>query len=496
MLSRRFVLLVMFVTHSATAGADPAPPAGTVPSAPPAAPEGAPPREAAEAHVEAHDEPPIDMSPAATAARLQKLEDENQELREELELLKEDHTYAEDRIQKLSAVSAKLTGFLDVGFFHVGGDGSGIRNDTGHLVFPEYGAQGIPDSWVFLGDPLSTMVNARGEPATTRESRAITFDGIRSKGPTFLVNTLNVGLFAEIGKNMVFTSKLDVVPRGRDVADPDGLFLGDYLDMRLAYVEYRIERSKMKVDLFVGKFDSVIGFEYRSQEAPSRIEVTPSLICRYTCGFPIGVKARFRWFDDALVLNAAVTNGSQFSEGFAFYNEIDTNQLKTVSGRASIRFPFLRELELGVSGAIGAQDNQPDDGVHQWLYNIDLHLHRQNLVLRGEFIQGRAKGSTEEGQRARCGLAPCLEFKGAYGLAGYRLTNIVMPYVRVDWREAIHQSGASFVYISHTLRGTTGVRFTVNENLIIKAEYNVNRELGRVPGFPNDVFTSSLVVKY
>jgi hypothetical protein len=93
-------------------------------------------------------------------------------------------------------------------------------------------------------------------------------------------------------------------------------------------------------------------------------------------------------------------------------------------------------------------------------------------------------------------VVPCLQFKGAYGLVGYRVTNIVMPYVRVDWRDALHRNGASFVYISELGRLTSGIRLNLTPNLIVKAEYTLNRELGRIPQFNNDVFTSALVVTY
>jgi hypothetical protein len=289
------------------------------------------------------------------------------------------------------------------------------------------------------------------------------------------------------------TAKIDFVPRGRDVSDPDGVFMGDFVDIRLAYVEHRLADDR--VSLFAGKFDSVVGFEYRSQEAPSRIEVTPSLICRYTCGYPIGLKARVQLLDKHLVMNAAVTNGSHFTEGFAFQNEIDRNHFKTGAARLSYSVPFVKELEIGVSGLFGAQDNQPANDTRQWMYGIDAHYHRDDLVIRGEYVQGRANGETEPGGPA-CDLAPCLTFKGAYGLVGYRVTNVIMPYVRVDWRDALHRSGASFVYISELIRATPGVRLTISEHLIVKAEYTVNRELGRIPQFANDVFTTSLVVKY
>jgi hypothetical protein len=461
----------------------------TPPEAPPAAPESEPPKPPAPEPKSPEPKSNIDL-------RLQDLERQNQELRDEVEVLKDDQRFVEERVAALAPVAAKLSGYLDVGFFSVAGDGAGIRSDIGYHYFPEYDVPGgVPASWVFMGDPLSTMVNSRGDPATTGESRAITFDGIKAHKSTFLVNTLNVALFSEVGKNAIVTAKFDVLPRGRDVSQP-GVALGDYIDMRLGYLEYRMAHKRMKLSLFVGKFDSVLGFEYRSQEAPTRIEVTPSLICRYTCGYPIGVKARASLFDEAIVLNVAVTNGSHSSEGFPFHDEIDSNQFKTIAGRLSYRLPFGHDFEVGVSGMVGAQDGQPDDNLYEWMYGVDVHFHRNDFVFRAEFVQGHAPGKTDLGSPTHCDLAPCLSFKGAYGLVGYRLTNIIMPYVRVDWRDALHESGASFVYISKLWRETSGIRFALNERMTLKAEYTVNRELGRLPQIANDVFTSSLVVTY
>jgi hypothetical protein len=160
----------------------------------------------------------------------------------------------------------------------------------------------------------------------------------------------------------------------------------------------------------------------------------------------------------------------------------------------------VRGLELGVSGSYGAQDLQSNDDTRQWMYGVDFHYHRHDLVLRGEFVQGRAKGETGEplpGEPVKpCDVTACLEFKGAYGLVGYRLTNVLMPYVRVDWRDALHRKGASFVYISELGRLTPGIRLSLTQNLLLKAEYTFNRELGSIRQFDNDVFTSSLVVTY
>jgi hypothetical protein len=68
--------------------------------------------------------------------------------------------------------------------------------------------------------------------------------------------------------------------------------------------------------------------------------------------------------------------------------------------------------------------------------------------------------------------------------------------VRADWRNAEHENGTSFVYISKLVRGTGGLRLELGTHVIVKAEYTVNREIGGIPQFHNDVFASALVVKY
>jgi hypothetical protein len=80
-------------------------------------------------------------------------------------------------------------------------------------------------------------------------------------------------------------------------------------------------------------------------------------------------------------------------------------------------------------------------------------------------------------------------------MLGVRATNWLIPYARVDWRQAVHLDGRSFVYNSNSMRVTPGLRFEIGAHVIIKAEYSVNLELGRLMRFRNDVFTSSLVAR-
>ncbi len=472
----------------------PAAPAASAPVAAPATPAtpAAPPPSSAA----------TDASPAAPAApasdverRLRDLEESNRKLREQVDRMEEDHRYTEERLQQLMPVKSLITGYVDFGFFYVQGNGSGIRPDTGHVYFPQY--QGAPDTWTFMGDPLATAINSRGDVPDTGGSRAIAFNPIGNGGvPSFIVNNVNFNLFKAIGDDLTIQSSIDFIPRNRDISDPSGIDLGDYFDLKTAYAEWMLPTHGWAMSLYAGKFDSTVGIEYRTQESPDRIGVAPSLICRYTCGHPLGLKARARFFDEKLVFAAAVTNGSNFIEGFPFSDEIDVNAMKTFSGRLSYRIPLAgRGFELGASGAWGAQDFQTSDSVIQYHVGADLHLAFHELDVQAEFVTGKAEGLTEPGQPP-CNVAPCLRYKGAYGQIGYRLTNWLMPYARVDGRDALHQSGANFTYISQLMRVTAGLHTEFGPAILAKAEYTVIRELGGIPQFPDNVFTSSLVMKF
>jgi hypothetical protein len=422
----------------------------------------------------------------APAPDLRPLQDEQQRQSERLDALE-------------SHLSGRLTGYLDFGFFAVQGDGSGIRPDTGHKYFPEYaGPMGVPDTWVFLGDPLSTAVNARGEPADTGPSRAIAFDAVDSRGkPSFIVNALNVALFAGLGPDLTVNGLVDFVPRSRNISVKNDSGVGDFLDVKLAYAEYVLPLERADVRLYAGKIDSTVGIEYRSQESPDRIGVTPSLICRYTCGRPLGLKVRARLPEDLVAVAVSVTNGSHFVETFPFHDEIDSNQGKTVAGRLSFRLPVgeLGAVEVGGSGAYGAQDQQERGGVRQWHLGADLHAELRHLDVRAEYVQGRAPGASDD-SGVDCSAAPCLKYKGAYGQLALRVSNAFVPYARVDWRDARHRDGASYVYESQLMRTTGGLRLELGTSAIVKAEYTWNRELGPLPQIPDDVFTSALVIKY
>lgn len=434
-------------------------------------------------------ETPAEAPATPTAEeRMNALEERIADLEEQLARQKASTETVELKQSWFEKLSLHLSGYLDVGFFTVQGNGSGVRKDLSRTA-PQFGD--ILSSWVLVGDPLSTAINSRGDVADVGDSRAITFDPIRSGGrPSFIVNALNLGFRGSVGDEVSLTALVDFVPRDRAVTNTA---FGDFFDLKLAFLEWRRSFELGELAVYAGKVDSLQGIEYRQQEAPDRLTVTPSLICRYTCGRPTGLKAKGLFFDRLLEVALAVTNGSSVTELFPFSNETDFNRWKTVSGRVLLRLPVALGLELSVSGAIGPQDRQTDDAVMQWHVGGAARFTWRGLVTQAEYVMGRANGKTTAD--VQCDAAACLEYKGAYGLVGYKLFQSLTPYVRVDWRMATMRLGREYAYASNVLRATLGAQYEPVLRVAVKAEYTFNREVSGFE-FPDDVFTTSLVVKF
>jgi hypothetical protein len=423
---------------------------------------------------------------ASVEKRLEMLEDELRTTKAQVQSLQLKQSW-------LSHASLTFSGYLDFGFFFVGGDGSGVRTDLRGDV-TKYKGQ-LLSSWVLVGDPLSTTINSRGDVADTGASRAIRFDPIKSGGrPTFIVNAVNLSMLGALSKDITFVGSIDFLIRDRNISNPSAS-IGDYFDLKVAYGRYQHAFDWGHIDVYAGKIESVLGVEYRAQDSDTRMTVTPSLICRYTCGRPVGLRANGYFFDDTLMASVSVTNGSNVIDGFPFSNDaVDFNRFKTVSGKLAVKLPVGRGLELGISGAYGPQDRQPDDSVEQWHYGFHALLNVGDFDAAAEFVTGRALGSAG-GQSVPCSAAACLFYRGAYGLVGWHATPWLQPYVRLDWRAAEHRFGDVYAYESYVVRGTVGVKVTPIPHVIVKAEYTVIDETWPYD-FDDNVFTSSLVLTF
>ena len=299
---------------------------------------------------------------------------------------------------KTLAPANYISAWVDVGAFAVQGNGAGTRSDINHVYFPYY-ARHVPGVWTFMGDPLATMINADGEPADSGLSREDPNDQLHSGGrPTMIVNSLGLAIGRSIDHGVSLKSLVELLPR------PDH----DVLDIELAEIEYRPTADwahPYDIVLSAGKIESVLGIEYRAQDAPNRIEVTPSLLWRYTSARNVGVSARLNQ-GHARSVSLAVTDGDNFEPSIELNTALLDAMLHARSGAALYLqwiFPFGAEgLELGISGAYGRQDGQTSDKAHQWHYGFDAHLRSFHGVdVTAEYVQGRQRGSDNRA------AAPC-----------------------------------------------------------------------------------------
>jgi len=392
-------------------------------------------------------------------------------------------------------------GYVDLGFFVPQGTGVGVIQDVGpNRAFPQYANQ---YSWVFLGDLLAPAVNSRGEPVSLGNLPGVNrFDSIDSTGaPSFIVNEVNLRLDAAVARNALATASVDFIPRsGREFS------LGDFMEVDLAQLEW-MPTASGRTSIFVGKFESVVGIEYRERKSTERFGVTPSLIARYTTGTPIGIKVRSKLGDEErVVIAAAVTNGSSTTEQFHFYDEIDSNAGKTLSGRVSVRpLPagVPADVEVGLSGAWGPQDHALDSTHYLWFAGVDLLAHVGALDVKAQFLKGAAPGQLgppADPNHQPYGLK--LHY-GGYVELNWMATPLFGFLARGEVRnadvwlgDAGSPTGGERLYITRAWRATFGVRVVANQHIAAKAEYLHNGEYGGIPQIPDDVFTTSLVLSY
>jgi hypothetical protein len=305
------------------------------------------------------------------------------------------------------------------------------------------------------------------------------------------VNEVNLtGTYAFTPRLGLLTS-LNFVPRtGSDFA------LGDFFDLDLAQLEWVITDDG-KTSLFVGKIDSAFGVEYRFRKAAQRFGITPSLIARYTTGTPLGLKARSTIFDGWLTFAAALTNGSSTIEMFEFYNETDTNNGKTVSGRGSLNIPlqlfsslFTAPLEIGVSFEVGPQDRAYDSSDLLWFFGTDLLYEGAGFIVKGQWMRGFSPG------RATDNVFALSLHGGGFLEVDWMVLGPFGVLGRAEYRDALVTLGMQRAYLTKSWRATVGARFEILPQIVLKAEYLRNGQYGEVPSIASDVFTSSLVMSF
>jgi hypothetical protein len=410
-----------------------------------------------------------------------------------------------------------ITGYIDVGFAKAQGNGTSFPSSFG-LGVPA----GPADYYV---DAFAPAINSRGEVASVAAPPGTTIGGFLPRSadiggkPSFLINTADVDLrYTSPELPVMIFTRLQLLPRLYDAIPTtvpltpntsEGFPAGEYTRLFLEQAFGKINPLKnAELSISLGKFDSVFGIEYLDNEANFRVGVTPSLISRYTTGQSTGIKAFYRYqiipASSAVSINVSGTNSGTFVESLQGPSRSLTGQ-PIVAGRLGYELNLPRvSLKIGGSAEYGPRNDQTySTNVPQTLLGFDVRLILPTLVLSGEYVhvdEEDAGTTTPVAKLAGNGYYPAdlYEFyvHGFWLQAAEELPLSIDPfritlYARYEQRHAQYPDfdGATITVD----RITSGVNVGFGENLQVKAEYLVNRELEGAPQVPNNVFTSSAV---
>jgi hypothetical protein len=388
-----------------------------------------------------------------------------------------------------SGPSLAVSGYVDVGFADVTGNGSSFHPEDRRVPL-DYGT-----------DPFAPAVNSRGDVASIETGDRFT-NG-------FLPRSLGIA-----GRPSFFLSTLSADVRYGGASTPVMVFARAQLLPRLtargsdteAFVEQAFGRlipfASQELALFAGKFDSVFGIEYLETQAPLRTGITPSLLARYTTGQSIGAKAFYRlqiaplW--SAISLNVSATNSGTFVEALQ-PSEVSLTGQPVLAGRLGyeLNLPGV-QVKLGGSGLRGPRNDQGSRDALQTGLGADGRVYLFGVSLSGEYVhvdqdQGPAADKVT-------GAGPALipsgfRVRGFWAQLAYELpwTGEVFRrstvYARGEQRRAWF---TGFLPVKER-RLTVGARVDLWDSLIIKGELLMNRELAGAPDVDNDVRAVSVV---
>jgi hypothetical protein len=385
------------------------------------------------------------------------------------------------------------SGYLDVGFANVQGNGTSFSPDDTRLP-ADYGV-----------DPFATAVNTRGDVASIDSGGRLTNGFLpRSLGiggrPSVFINTVSFDLRYDARSTPVSAfSRVQLLPRfSRDKGSETRLFLEQAFGKLAPF-------SSVELSLSVGRFDSVFGIEYLETQSNLRTGITPSLVARYTTGTSLGAKAFYRlqlaplW--SALSLNVAATNGGTFVEALQ-PQEVSLTGRPVGSGRLGYELNLAGfQLKLGGSGLYGPRNDQGDQKALQKAFGGDARLYFLGLSLAGEYVhvdEDRGPGNDKSTGAGAQNGASAFHVRGFYGWAAYELPlragllRKVTVYGRYDHRHAWFEG---FLPVT-VQRITGGLRLDLWESLAVKGEYLRNLEGGGAPTVANDVLTASAVFSF
>jgi hypothetical protein len=387
--------------------------------------------------------------------------------------------------------TAVASGYIDVGFADVQGNGSSIApGDT--RVPADYGV-----------DPFAAAVNSRGDVANNGANAFTNGFEPRSVGiggrPSFLLNTVSTDLRISNanGSYLVFV---------RGQAFPRFTSTGDQTNVLIEQAFARIiPFASQEMALTIGKSDSVFGVEYLDNQANLRTGITPSLMARYTTGTQLGAKLFYRFqlptLWSAFSINAAATNGPSFIDALQ-------TQSASLSGRPVLSARIGYELnlprfqiKLGASGLEGPRNDQHSAATRMRMWGTDARVSAAGFSLSAEYVNVKEDEGTVAEKLTPQGpafFASGFLARGFWAQASWSLPFIwgalekATPYIRLGHRRAQFM-GFPEVDVA---RVTAGLRLDFAESIAVKAEWLFNRERQLTPNVDNDVRAVSLVFSW
>ena len=385
----------------------------------------------------------------------------------------------------------RLSGYLDAGWARATGNGTSFK--AGDTILPaDYGV-----------DTFATAVNSRGDVASNSSGGLFTNGflprsvGLGGHAGAFL-STVDVDLqYAPTSVPLLGFVRLQVLPRFSSTGDQTRIVA------QQAFVRV-LPFHTQELALAVGKSDSVFGIEYLENEANLRTGITPSLVSRYTTGQGLGAKLFYRvqlvplW--SALSVHVSGTANGTMVETLSPDSVSNTGRpIWSARVGYELKLPRL-EVKLGGSGSHGPRNDQHDPNVQQTLYGADLRVITGPLELRGELLhaqQDEGGGDKVNGNGPQT-VVSGFKVTGGYLQAGLGFDLDLGPmkrfavYGRYDKRHAQFK-GFRAITVD---RLTAGVRSDLGEQVSLKVEGLLNRELVGAPDVPNDVLTTSLVLVF
>jgi hypothetical protein len=170
---KRLAILALVCVPVVAAADEPAqptttPPEASVPQPPPEpqqlpapqqppAPQPAEPQPQPEPQPQSQPQAPQAQPPDPDAATVEDLADDVDDLDDRMKRLERQQRTIDAKLQDIEAMrwlKRYINVYVDIGAFAVGGNGSGIRSDIGHLYYPKY-MDRTAGQWVFMGDQLA-----------------------------------------------------------------------------------------------------------------------------------------------------------------------------------------------------------------------------------------------------------------------------------------------------------------------------------------------------